>query len=175
MESIYSKNGEELFPKETPIYGRVTLRRHRHFPLVSGKLEVVLEPLLTWNGQPVEIGIARSGKMKAALGSNRNVNRACGDPGSDCVAGRRNANVAAAVPAIAGAGTAAVASAVNDTNTKFIIVSSFFSVAKDVAELLNGTDAAIEAGEIFDLHVSAETTVCPVPKPPHDGQMPGKK
>src|SRR5262245_35785412 len=51
MEKIYSDEPlpQVLFDKDTPIYGLVTLRKSRHFPLKRGKLELILEPLVNWN------------------------------------------------------------------------------------------------------------------------------
>src|SRR3982751_394872 len=68
MEPIYSNEGVPalIFDKDTPIYAVVTRRNHRHFPLVRGKLEIVLEPLLTWDNQRIEMAIERHSKLSLA-------------------------------------------------------------------------------------------------------------
>ena len=158
-----------LFPKETPIYAIVTHRKHRHFPLVRGQLELKLEPLTNWNGEEIEIAIARHGPVKSPDEPKRR-NDPCKKtehPEKNCVAGRGNAAVAPIVPSVAGASAVTVAALAKKDETRFIAATAFFSIAKDVADVLNGTDVAVGAGEIFDLIVDSRTkTVCAAPPTP---------
>lgn len=163
MEPIYSQGGNVLFAKGTPVFGVVTLRKTRHFPLVNGRIELELEPLMTWNGDRVGIGIARYAGTREPIGSNHNLNRACKEQRDGCVAGRTNPAVSGVVTSVAGAGTSALGY-VADKTVKFIAVSSFFALAKDGAELLNGTHAEIMQGEIFNMYISYDTSVCAPPK-----------
>lgn len=178
MEPIYTDDSVplEAFPANTPIYAVVTRRETRHFPLVRGKLEIGLEPLLTWDNQKIEMGIKRhdpltmseTGLSETELARrNRRASKPCQpyDPNrSNCVAGRGDATVSVVVTAIAGgAGTAVSALAKND-ETRFIAATSFFQVAKDLGNLLNGTDVDINKDEIFELVLLEDTKVCMLPK-----------
>ena len=87
-------------------------------------------------------------------------NKPCEYERGNCVAGRRNSEVAPVVTAVAGAGGAAVVAFAKDDQTRFIAASSFFTLAKDLGNLLNGTDATIAAGEIFNMHFTGPLTVC---------------
>jgi hypothetical protein len=188
MEPIYSVGPYPaiLFEKDTPIYAVVTRRNHRHFPLVRGKLEIALEPLMTWDNRRIEMAIARYGLLKGTETGfrdqkdldkrNKGINKPCKiDTTTDCVAGRGNAAVSVVVTAIAGASGAAVSAVAKDDDTKFIAATSFFSVAKDLGNLLNGTDVGIAKDEIFNLTLKKDSAaVCKVPKPKPEPPDPTK-
>lgn len=163
-----------LFAKDTSIFGVVTRRKHRHFPFVGGKLELELEPLITWNRQEIQMGIARHGPIhnKAEADESDKERKARNNPCKDidpkthrCVAGRRNASVSPVVAAAAGAGSGVVTAVAGDSKTRFIAATAFFSLAKDVGDLLNGSDAEIAKEEIFDLYITTPS-VCKMPEPP---------
>jgi len=162
MEPIYSSDGTQVFPKETAIFGVVTRRKHRSFPFMGGKIELRLEPLLTWDGQAVEIAIARKIPIGARTGQEKaeGRNEPCNGNRENCVAGRRNPSVAPAVAAAAGASGAAITAIAKDDETRFIAASAFFSLAKDLGNLLAGTDAVIAKDEVFDLYLMKNFTVC---------------
>lgn len=187
MEPIYYWDKDYpviLFDKDTAIYAVVTRRNHRHFPLVGGKLEIALEPLLTWDNRRIEIAILRHGELtetdtgplsqKELDKRNRGVNKPCKANDHNCVAGRGNASVSVVVTAIAGASGAAVSSIAKDDETKFIAATSFFSIAKDLGNLLNGTDVGIGKDEILNLHIKPGSAVCIMPKEPKKDPPPTK-
>jgi len=167
MESIYSVpvEGESkvLIAKGTPVFGIVTRRKHRHFPFVGGKLEVKLEPLINWDGAEISVRIARRGPIYEleTKKETKERNKPCKSDGTNCVAGRRNASVAPIVPAIAAAGTAAIASVAGNTETRFIAGAALLTIAaqQGIGDLLNGTDAEISKDEIFDMFVK-EASIC---------------
>ena len=169
MENIYSIEyyPKVLFAKDTPIYAVVTQRKHRHFPFVGGKLELGLNPLVNWDGGQIEMAIARHGPIDAlrteSVRERRARNIPCRDDRENCVAGRRNPSVAPVVTAVAGAGTGTIAAIAGDDKTRFIAATAFFSIAKEVGDLLNGTDAEINKDEIFDLYIK-QTYVCVLPE-----------
>ena len=176
MEPIYTDepHPEILFGENTAIYAVVTRRKHRHFPLVRGKLEIALEPLLTWDNKQIHMAIARHGELKEAETGrlsqkdlderNKGINKPCKVNTHNCVAGRGNAEVSVVVTAVAGASGAAVSSVAEDDDTKFIAATSFFSIAKDLANLLNGTDVGITKDEIFNLKLRQDSHFCKMPK-----------
>jgi hypothetical protein len=180
MEPIYSAGDfpEPMFDAGTSIYALVTRRNHRHFPLVRGKLEIALEPLRTWDNKQIEIAIARHGELtqkdtgplnqEDLNERNKGINKPCKINRYNCVAGRGNAQASLVVTAVAGASGAAVSSLAKDDDTKFIAATSFFSIAKDLGNLLNGTDVGIEKDQIFNLYLKAGSFVCSMPKPKKD-------
>ncbi len=166
MEDIYSvKEGNcktrVLIPKGTSIYGRVSVRKHRHFPLVNGRLEIELLPIKVWDGTEVPVWVARH--LPEEL--SRNWTDTCKSikdsrrTGVNCIAGRRNAVVAPIVPAIAATGGGAVSLIAEDTTSKVLGATAFFTLAEKVGDLLNGTDAALGAGEILDMHIRGDRYV----------------
>lgn len=177
MENIYSRTNplKPLFAKDTPIYALVTRRKHRHFPFVGGKLELKLDPLVNWDGEPVQIAIARHGPIDTTEAGESNKERKArskpcgldrdGKRKTNCIAGRRNASVAVIVPATAAAGAGAIAAVAKEDETRFIAATAFFSLAKELGNLLNGTDADINANEIFDMFVQS-SPICTFPEPP---------
>jgi hypothetical protein len=171
MEKIYSTDDfpQLLFDSGTTIYGIVTWRKHRGFPFRRGHLEIALEPLFDWLGTPIQMGIRRHGQVREENDEKRR-NKPCEKAlnGRDCVAGRRDAKVAPIVPAVAAAGATAVGAFADDDDTRFIAATAFFSIAKEVGELLNGTDAEIRKDEIFDLYLNKDSFVCSVPKKTED-------
>lgn len=167
MEPIYSSGNPPvvLFPKETPIYGLVTLRKSRHFPLRRGKLELQLERLVNWNGDEIEIAISRHGPL-VPIDRPKQRNDACETPRKNCVKGRGNAEVGILVPAVAAAAGGALAALADEEETTLIAATALFSVAKELGNLLNGTDLEIAKDEIFDLTIEAkQQTVCAMPEP----------
>ena len=80
------------------------------------------------------------------------------------MAGRGNAEVSVVVTTVAGASGAAVSSVAKDDDTKFIAATSFFSIAKDLGNLLNGTDVGIAKDEIFNLELRQGAHFCKMPK-----------
>lgn len=170
MEDIYSmeKYPKVLFKAGTTIFAIVTWRKHRGFPFRRGQLEIGLQPLVNWDGTEVQIGIRRHGMVRPEPDEAKLRNKPCRKAvdGIDCVAGRRDAKVAPIVPAMAGAAaTAVTALAKDDDDTRFIAATAFFSIAKEIGELLNGTDALIRQNEIFDLYIDPGSAVCRVPEP----------
>ncbi len=170
MEPIYSVDDypQELFPSGTSIFAIVTWRKHRGFPFRGGQLEIALEPLLNWDGGRVEIGIKRHGVVRDDLDDTRLRSKPCnyGLRSENCIAGRRDARVAPVVTAVAGASSVAVGSIADDDKTRFIAATAFFSIAKELGDLLNGTDAALGENEIFDLYIAPGSKVCVLPKKP---------
>ena len=177
MEPIYSDEESPaiVFEKGTSIYAVVTRRKHRHFPLVRGKLEIALEPLLTWDNKRIEMAISRYGNLtgretgrpldpKDLNERNKRINKPCKIDAPNCVAGRGNAAVSVVVTAVAGASGAAVSALAKDDDTKFIAATSFFSIAKDLGNLLNGTDVGISKDEIFNLTLHPTSKFCKIPK-----------
>jgi hypothetical protein len=182
LESIYTDADvpEEVFPKNTSIFGVVTSRKHRHFPFVRGYVELKLDPLLTWDGREINMGIRRRGptiltapelarltreEQEAEIKKRRkNASKPCRVDRENCVSGRRNAEVAPIVPAVAAAASAGVVALAKEEETGFIAATAFFSIAKEVGNLLNGTDAKIAASEIFDLYLDERSSYCSIPK-----------
>lgn len=193
MEKIYSREPypKVVFDKDTPIYAVVTRRKHRHFPLVRGKLEIALKPLVDWDGHEIEIGIARHGKIvlskeeseklseqnrkKELDNLNKARNKPCKVERANCVAGRGNAAVAPIVPAFAASSAAAIAAIAEEDETRFIAATAFFSIAKELGDLLNGTDVVISENEIFDLHIREGSTICQMPELPKPSETPTPK
>lgn len=178
MENIYSATNpaKVLFAKDTSIYGIVTLRKHRHFPFVGGNLELELQPLINWDGTAIQFAIRRydpvDPKTKSSKKDRRGRNEPCKNAkqkGDNCVAGRRDGKVAPVVGSVAAASAAAVGSLAKDDKTRFIAATAFFSIAKDLGDLLSGTDAEISKDDIFDLHMNdANPPICQLlesPKP----------
>jgi hypothetical protein len=191
MEAIYTSGDtpndarenfpEEIFPKSTSIFGVVTARKHRHFPLVRGYVEIALEPLVTWDGREIQMGIRRRGTTNLTEKESqeltrreqetekekrrKNISKPCRVERENCVGGRRNAEVAPTVTAVAGAASAGVLSLAKEEETRFIAATGFFTLAKDLGNLLNGTDAEIAPNEIFDLVIKAGSSFCKIPKP----------
>jgi hypothetical protein len=186
MEPVYSDQDYPtvLFEKDTSIYAVVTRRKNRHFPFVRGKLEIALEPLRTWDNKRIEMAIARLGKLDETVTGrlgpkelekrNKGINKPCKVNEHNCIAGRGNATVSVVVTAIAGASGAAVSAVSKDDDTKFIAATSFFSIAKDLGNLLNGTDVGIGKDEIFNLQFGQGSAVCAVPKEPKKDAPPTK-
>jgi hypothetical protein len=167
MEKIYSAGNPPklLFDTGTSIYGAVTLRKSRHFPMRRGKIEVKLDPLINWNGDRIEIAISRHGPFPINdRPKQRNDPCEPKDPRvakPNCVAGRGNAEVGILVPAVAAAASGVVTAVADDEDTEFIAATAFFSIAKELGNLLNGTDVEISKDEIFDLTFDAkQQTVC---------------
>jgi hypothetical protein len=169
METIYSDEEypQELF-KGQSIFAYVTRRKHRSFPLRKGHIEIALQPLLNWDGTEIQMGIRRHGPVRRNDAKGRV--QPCGqalDRGN-CVAGRRNWKVAPVVGTIAGAaaGAAGVWAGDDDDDDafKFFAITSFFTMAKELADLLNGTDAEIKQGEIFDLYIQHGSVYCDKPE-----------
>lgn len=143
MEPIYSDETypTSVFDKGTSIYAVVTERKHRHFPLVRGKLELALEPLFLWDGNKLEMGIARHGPLRLnrderMLGEdeqrklatrNRRVSKPCQFERTNCVAGRGDATVSIIVSGIAAAGPAGVTSVSKKEETRFIAATRFLT------------------------------------------------
>ena len=163
MENIYAvakdKPPQVLFEKGTPIYGVVTLRKSRHFPFKRGKLELILEPLVNWNGEKLDLIISRHGPVRTADKPKRRNDPCKETEGGNCVAGRGNAEVAPLVPAVAVGGAAALAAIAEEEDTSFIAATAVFTIAKEIGNLLNGTDVGIAKDEIFDLAL-APTQAC---------------
>jgi hypothetical protein len=194
MESIYAiedqKYPTEIFPKDTPIYAVVTTRKHRHFPFVGGRLEITLEPLVTWDGTEIQMAIARHPTLPLTEVENRalsererwaeirnrekNTNKPCRVERKNCVAARINAEVAPVVTAIAAASAGAVGAISKDDQTRFIAATAFFSIAKDLGNLLNGTDAKIAPNEILDLYIDRGSSFCKLPERPKSKPEPTK-
>jgi hypothetical protein len=186
MEPIYSNEDYPtiLFDKGTSIYAVVTRREHRHFPMVRGKLEIALEPLMGWDNRRIEMAITRHGELtrnetgrvsqEELHKRNKGINKPCKVDPHNCVAARGNAEVSLLVTAVAGGAGAAVSSVAKDDDTKFIAATSFFSIAKDLGNLLNGTDVGIVKDEIFNLQLKADSDFCAIPKPPNKEAPPTK-
>lgn len=166
MENIYSTEAipTVLIKEGTSIFAIITWRKHRRFPLRGGKIEIALQPLVGWDGTPVQIGIRRHNEVRPN-DEKRRVNPC--DKALDknnCVAGRRDPKVAPVVAVVAGSAVAAVGAFAEDKDLRFFAATTLFSMAKDLADLLNGTDAEIKANEIFDLYIDENSYVCTIPE-----------
>lgn len=172
MEKIYSKLPfpKELFPVGTSIYAVVTWRKHRSFPFRGGKIEIALEPLVNWDGTQIQMGIRRRGTVRPEPNEAKHRLKPCDKAlnGENCVAGRRDPKVAPVVATIAGSAAGAVGAFADDDDDalKFFAATTFFSMAKELADLLNGTDAEIKENEIFDLYIDHGSVVCSLPEKP---------
>jgi hypothetical protein len=168
MENIYS--AEEyptvVFKEGTSIFAVVTWRKHRRFPLRGGKIEIALEPLVGWDGTTVEMGIRRHGRVRPEINEEKRRADPCYKAldKKNCVAGRRDPKVAPVVAVVAGSAVAAVGAFAEDKDLRFFAATTLFSMAKDLADLLNGTDAEIKQNEIFDLYIDPGSYVCSVPE-----------
>lgn len=165
LEDIYSVPKDDcpvvLVAKETSVFGVVTRRKHRHFPFKKGELEIRLDPLKMWNGFEVPLEIVRHPPIPG-----KKAPKSCKGIISNCVAGRKNAVVAPVVPATAASGGAVVAAVAENAATKIIALSGLFTLlsAGEIGEFLNGTDAVVEEGEVFDMKIPANVEVVPPPK-----------
>jgi hypothetical protein len=175
LENIYSTREGNcpavLFPAGTNIFGTVTRRKHRKFPFRKGELEVKLEPLKIWNGETVSLEIQRRQPPPA-----NDPPKNCKEGNHKCLAGRKNPAVAPVVASIATAGSSVIAGVADDKTTRIIAWSGLFTLISQggIAELLNGTDAVLEVGEVFDLEIGEGVKVTPVPKDPEKTKEPGK-
>lgn len=179
MEKIYflgdGNKPKMLFDIKTPIFGFVTHRQKRRFPFKRGQIELELEPLINWNGQRIEMAILRHGPFKVDDKPERR-NDPCkktASPNNNCIAGRGNAPVAPVITAIAGVATGTVAGISGEVETRFIAATAFFSLAKELGNVLTGTEVEVAAGEIFDLIIQTPT-VCVLPEDPSTPTKPPK-
>ena len=174
MEKIYSTENPPrmLFDKDTPIFGYVTHRKKRRFPFKRGQIELRLEPLINWNGEEIQLAIFRHGpltkdKPKGEEDKPERRNDPCKrtkDPEHNCVAGRGNAPVAPIITAVAGVASGTVAAIAKEEETRFIAATTFFSLAKELGNVLAGTDVEVAKDEIFDLMIQT-SDLCAFPKP----------
>lgn len=166
MENVYSTEDSPtvVFKEGTSIFAIVTRRKHRSFPFRGGNIEIALKPLVGWDGTEVQMGIRRHGQVRP----NDEKRRAspCDQPlnKENCVAGRRDPKVAPVVGVLAGSAVATVGAFADDKDLRFFAATTLFSMAKDLADLLNGTDAEIRANEIFDLYIDSGSYVCTIPQ-----------
>jgi hypothetical protein len=77
----------------------------------------------------------------------------------DTTAWRVNAPVAPVVTAIAGGASGVVAAIGKEEETRFIAATTFFSLAKELGNVLTGTDVEVAKDEIFDLIIETRS-VC---------------
>ena len=143
MEKIYSIESPPvvLFDKDTPIFGYVTHRKKRRFPRNHAEIELRLEPLINWNGDRIEMAILRHGPVKSPDKPERR-NDPCEStdrPEQNCVAGRGISPVAPIFTSIAGVATGTVAAIAKDDETRFIAATTFFSLAKELGNILAET------------------------------------
>lgn len=171
MEIIYSaeidKPPKVLFDKDTPIFGYVTHRKKRRVPFKRGQIELRLEPLINWNGDEIQLAILRHGQVRDPDKVERR-NDPCKrtkTPEHNCVAGRGNAPVAPIITSIAGVAAGTVAAIAKEEETRFIAATTFFSLAKELGNVLAGTDVEVAKDEIFDLIIETPS-VCALPEPP---------
>lgn len=169
MEKIYSTDNppKVLFDKDTSIFGYVTHRKKRQVPFRRGQIELQLEPLINWNGDIIEMAILRHGPFKKDDKPERR-NDPCKrteTPGHNCVAGRGNAPVAPIITSVAGVASGTVAAIAKEEETRFIAATTFFSLAKELGNVLAGTDVEVAKDEIFDLIIETPH-VCALPEPP---------
>jgi hypothetical protein len=172
MEKIPSTDNPPrvLFDKDTSIYGVVTHRKARRFPLRRGKIEIRLKPLVNWNGDEIQMGIFRHGAVKNPDKPKRRTDpckesRDVINAERPCVAGKGNAAVGLLVTGGAVAGAVAVPLLADDKDTAFIAGTVFFSAAKELANLLAGTDVEVAKDEIFDLVIQTPTVCAFYEKP----------
>lgn len=169
MEKIYflgdGNKPKMLFDAKTSIFGFVTHRQKRRFPFKRGQIELKLEPLINWNGQRIEMAIARHDRFKDPDKPERRSDpcKKTEDPNRNCIAGRGNAPVAPVITAIAGVATGTVAGISKEEETRFIAATAFFSLAKELGNVLTGVEVEVAAGEIFDLFIQTPT-VCVLPE-----------
>ena len=176
MEKIYSIESPPvvLFDKDTPIFGYVTHRKKRQFPRNHGEIELRLEPLINWNGDRIEMAILRHGPVKSPDKPERR-NDPCEytrEPGQNCVAGKGISPVAPIITSIAGVATGTVAAIAKDEETRFIAATTFFSLAKELGNILAGNDVEVGKDEIFDLVIET-ASVCAFPKTESPTVKPG--
>jgi len=169
MEKIYSTDNPPrvLFDKDTAIFGFVTHRKKRQFPFRRGQIELRLEPLINWNGERIELAVLRHGPFKDSDKPERR-NDPCkktDQPGHNCIAGRGNAPVAPIITSVAGVATGTVAGFAKEEETRFIAATAFFSLAKELGNVLAGTDVEVAKDEIFDLVIET-SSVCAFPEKP---------
>lgn len=86
-------------------------------------------------------------------------------PGHNCVAGRGNAPVAPIITSVAGVATGTVAGIAKEEETRFLAATTFFSLAKELGNVLAGTDVEVAKDEIFDLVIETPS-VCAFPEKP---------
>lgn len=166
MEPIYSTENPPrvLFAKGTSIFGFVTHRKKRRFPLRRGQIELRLEPLINWNGDKIEMAILRHGPFKKHDKAERR-NDPCkrtDEPGHNCVAGRGNAPVSPVVTAVAGGASGVVAAIAKEEETRFIAATTFFSLARELGNVLSGADVEVAKDEIFDLIIETPSVCAPL-------------
>lgn len=165
MEDIYSaaEYPTVVFKESTSIFAVVTWRKHRRFPFRGGNIEIALKPLVGWDGTEVQMGIRRHGRVRPDDKKRRvdPCDKALNK--KNCVAGRRDPKVAPVGGVIAGSSVAAVGAFAEDKDLRFFAATTLFSMAKDLADLLNGTDAEIKQNEIFDLYIDAGSFICSIP------------
>lgn len=173
MEKIYSTDNppKVLFDKDTSIFGYVTHRKKRRFPFKRGQIELRLEPLINWNGDRLEMAIFRHGPFTSEDKTEDKPERRndpckrTNSPAHNCVAGRGNAPVAPIITSVASVAVGTVAAIAKDDETRFIAATTFFSLAKELGNVLAGTDVEVAKDEIFDLVIET-SYVCAFPPPP---------
>ena len=152
-----------LIEKGAPAFGYVTQAKHRRFPFRGGKLKVILKEVKAVDGTPVSVYLSRFDpctipgvypglKCPAKL----DCQNPKGKPFSSepCISGRRNATVAPVVPAVATGGAVLV----KDSTAKALAILTLLS-DKTIGDLLNGVDAALDGGDIFDAYVIQPASV----------------
>jgi hypothetical protein len=181
VQRVVTKDGKQqlattpLIAKDTVVLGVVTKSHHRRFPFRNGSLYVEVRYVKGVDGTPIPVLISRplpqpaknKGVVKMATFDADNIRQMAGEENSR-IKGRKNATVAPLVPAVAIAG----ATYFKDKTARNVAVLTLFSQA-GVGELLNGTDAKITAGEIFDVVVDASKNIAiRVPKESDSAEAP---
>jgi hypothetical protein len=73
--------------------------------------------------------------------------------------------VSVLVTAVAGAGPAAVGALAKEEETRFIAATALFNIAKDLGNLLNGTDVSVTKDEVLDLFFGTSMVCAPPTQP----------
>lgn len=178
------QRGRVVISKALPAFGVVIKRKHRHFPMVNGKLNVSLGAVRANDGTPVPIFIDRfkcPGCLHCLFEKSQKCENVCpwskdpkgGQPDLRCgeanpsvylqyqnpyVSGRADRNVAVVVQALAATALAFVKEGRDNATEKAFILFTLANQA-GIGELLNGTDAQIQANDVFDAYVLQDTDI----------------
>ena len=139
-----------IIKKDAPIFGEVVKTRHRMFPFQGGLLEITADHVDAVDGTSVPIYIAEriqrdkhTGDLPAFPAINKQY-----------IKGRKNPSVA---PIVTAGATAALAATKTDS-TSTIVAFTLLS-QQGVGDLLNGTDAELADGMVFDARITHGTPV----------------
>jgi hypothetical protein len=179
--ALYQR-GRIIIAKDSLAFGIVLERKHRHFPFVNGKLNISLGAVTASDGTVIPVYIDRfkcPRCLQCLIKEGKSCDAVCSfspyksdkrsticntDVAPQYVSGRADRNVAPVIQALALTALAFVGKR-DDPSVRTI---ALFTLASQVgiAELLNGTDAEIQAGDVFEAYVTARTDVIITAKKP---------